>query len=140
MRKNIDAENNMGCTIVALQSQAQNHMGAAHLFVLSVCLAPMYPPPLIWLHSLVRVRGPHEPGIPRLPRVARSELASVHLRTRMCGARVLTGVLAKWAARRSAVAFLRLAVREGGVGTNDNGIQMISSVDTGCGRSSCGRD
>eukprot|EP00752_Nemacystus_decipiens_P013082 g11571.t1 len=41
-------------------------------------------------------------------RLARSELACVHLRTRMCGARVLSGVLHKWSARQSARAFWRL--------------------------------
>ncbi|CAM9801324.1 unnamed protein product, partial [Laminaria digitata] len=41
-------------------------------------------------------------------RSARSELACLHLRTRMCGARVLSGVLQKWTSRQSARAFWRL--------------------------------
>lgn len=44
-------------------------------------------------------------------RLARSDLACVHLRTRMCGARVLSGMLQKWAARQLARAFWRLGVR-----------------------------
>ncbi|CAM9743991.1 unnamed protein product, partial [Scytosiphon promiscuus] len=41
-------------------------------------------------------------------RSARSELACIHLRTRMCGARVLSGVLRKWVARQTARGFWRL--------------------------------
>ncbi|CAN0165256.1 unnamed protein product [Ectocarpus sp. 12 AP-2014] len=63
-------------------------------------------------------------------RLARSELACVHLRTRMCGARVLSGVFHKWAARRAAGAFWRLRT------TSTTG---ISSAFAGGVVSSCAR-
>ncbi|CAB1121208.1 unnamed protein product [Ectocarpus sp. CCAP 1310/34] len=65
-------------------------------------------------------------------RLARSELACVHLRTRMCGARVLSGVFHKWAARRAAGAFWRLKTTS----TTGNSSAIAGSVVSSCAR--CG--
>ncbi|CBJ33546.1 expressed unknown protein [Ectocarpus siliculosus] len=65
-------------------------------------------------------------------RLARSELACVHLRTRMCGARVLSGVFHKWAARRAARAFWRLRTTS----TTGNSPAIAGGVVSSCAR--CG--
>ncbi|CAM9522609.1 unnamed protein product, partial [Ectocarpus sp. 13 AM-2016] len=65
-------------------------------------------------------------------RLARSELACVHLRTRMCGARVLSGVFHKWSARRAAGAFWRLRTTS----TTGNFSAIAGSVVSSCAR--CG--
>ncbi|CAN0109749.1 unnamed protein product, partial [Ectocarpus fasciculatus] len=62
-------------------------------------------------------------------RLARSELACVHLRTRMCGARVLSGVFHKWAARRAAAAFWRLRTA-----TTRNAPAIAGGVVSSCAR------
>ncbi|CAN0103951.1 unnamed protein product, partial [Ectocarpus sp. 4 AP-2014] len=63
-------------------------------------------------------------------RLARSELACVHLRTRMCGARVLSGVFHKWAARRAAGAFWRLRTTS----TTGNSSAIAGGIVSSCAR------